>query len=64
VPDPKCCCSGLGLQGVPEPAANVKDSRDTTYLSCKQVDDLLKTAELKEEVEKIRSIREYEQERD
>jgi len=49
---------------VPEPAANVKDSRDTTYLSCKQVDDLLKTAELKEEVEKIRSIREYEQERD
>lgn len=39
--------------------------RDTICMRCEQVDDLLQlVAELKEEVEKIRSIREYEQERD
>lgn len=48
-----------------EPAAALNSGRDTTHTRCEQVDDLLSlVAELKEEVEKLRSIKEFEQEVD
>lgn len=41
------------------------DSRDNTYVLCDQVDDLLNlVAELKEEVERLKSIKECEREID
>ena len=43
----------------------VKDGRDTTCMRCDQGDDLLSmVSELKEEVERLRTSREYEWETD
>lgn len=43
----------------------LKGGRDTTYVSCEQVDDLLNlVAELSKEVERLRRIRKSEQEID
>ena len=53
------CRECLSLSAVPE------GGRDTTCVRCDQVDDLLGlVAELKEEVERLRSIRECEREID
>jgi len=52
------------VQGVPEPGTQ-EDSRDNSCVQCEQVNDLLSlVAELKEELERLRSIQECEREID
>lgn len=65
VPVHKCGCPGFWLQGVPlSLLLLVEGGRDTTCMRCEQVEDLLiPVAELEEE-ERLRSIRDCEQEVD
>lgn len=64
-PAQECGCSALRLQGVPEPADAGEGGRNSTCVRGEQVEDLLSmVAELKEEVQRLRTIREREQEID
>ena len=57
-------CSGLGprLQGVSEPVLS-EGTSDNTCVCCDQLDDLLSlVAELKEEVKRLKSMRECKRE--
>ena len=50
---------------MPEPVSSSEGQQDSTCVRCEQVDDLLSmVAELREEVERSRNIRECKQETD
>jgi len=65
VPMKTCSHPGFRLQGVPETFTDMDGSSENSCVRCDQVDGLLnRVAELREEVERLRSSRELEKERD